>query len=95
MDEVHHLYQVVIDRAAWQAPKLVQVNVWGNVWPDPLDEEPFKAFAEKWGETKISEIIFGLGDRNFVDWEVIFLLEWVRPGMCRYCFPVDGSYWGC
>ena len=69
--------------------------MWGDEWPDPLDEEPFKEFAKEWGEAKISEIIFRLRNRNLVNGKVIFLFEWVGPGICSSCLSVDGSNWGC
>ena len=69
--------------------------MWGDEWPDPLDEEPFKAFAEEGSEAKISKIIFRLRKRDLVNGQVVFFLEWFRPGVCGNGFSVDGRYWGC
>ena len=67
VDKVKHLDQIVVHRTTRESSKLVQVNVWGNIGPYPLDQEPLKAFAEEGGEAKVTEVIFSLRDGDFVD----------------------------
>ena len=54
LDEVKHEDQVVLNRAAREATKLVQVYMGIYVGPYPLNEEPFQSFAEEGGKAKIS-----------------------------------------
>ena len=54
IDEVKHEDQVVLNRPARKATKLVQVNMVVYVGPYPLNEEPFQSFAEEGGKAKIS-----------------------------------------
>ena len=79
MDEVKHEDKVMLNRTARKAPKLVHVDVVPNVWPDPLDQEPFQSLTEEGGEAKISELILRLGDGNLIDGKVILFLEGFWP----------------
>ena len=54
LDEVQHKDEVVVDRATREAAKLVNIYVGADVWPYPLNEEPFQPLAEEGGESQIS-----------------------------------------
>ena len=51
VDEVKHLYQIMVDRATWQAPKLIYVDVRLDEQPDPFNEEPLEALTKEWCKT--------------------------------------------
>ena len=40
VDEVKHLDEVVVNRAARETTKLVKINMRGNIRPYPLNQEP-------------------------------------------------------
>ena len=71
----------MLNRAARQTTKLINVNVMAYVWPYPLDEEPFQPLAEEWGQAKIPQLILRLGLGDFVDGEVVFFLIGLRPAV--------------
>ena len=71
----------MLNRAARQATKLINVNMMAYIGPDPLDEEPFQPLAEEWGQSKISQLILRLGLWNFVDGEVMFFLVGFGPAV--------------
>ena len=47
MDKSNHLDTVMVDRTSRKSTKLIKGNVWGDVRPYPLYEEPFKSFAQE------------------------------------------------
>ena len=65
----------------------------GDIGPDPLDQEPLKAFSRERGETKVTEIIFRLRYGQLVDWDMVFLLESFGPAVSSNSFSINGSNW--
>ena len=53
LDKVQHKDEVVVDRAARESTKLVNIYVGADVRPYPLDQEPLQALAKERGESQV------------------------------------------
>ena len=77
-DKINHSNDVVNNGAARKSSKLVQANMWGGIFPDPLDEEFLHPFAEVRSQANAAKVIFCFRDRNIVDWDskLFFKATW-------------------
>ena len=80
MDEIQHLNQVVAGRATWEATELVNINMWADEGPDPLNEKPLQALAKEGSEAKVPKVIFRFRTRHFINRYVkfLFIRAWPR-----------------
>ena len=76
--------------AARKSTKLVQANMWGDIFPDPLDEEFLHPFAEVRSQANAAKVIFSFWDWNLVDWDSKLFLEATWPLMSGKALINDG-----
>ena len=54
VDEIEHLYEIVVDGATRKSAKLVNINVVLDVWPDPLYKKPLQSLAKEGSKSEVS-----------------------------------------
>ena len=80
--------------AARKSTKLVQANMWGDIFPYPLYKEFLHPFAEIGSQANAAEVIFRFRNRNLIDWDPKLFFEAIRPLVSGETFVDDGCDWG-
>ena len=91
-DEVDHSYDVVNNRTAREATKLIKADVRGQVFPYPFDQQSLHPFAQEWSQSDASKIIFSNRNRDLVDRDPIFFFVISGPLMSFKAFVNDCCY---